>query len=95
VFSPAGGGFALAVTQISAAAPEGVALVRAEGSVLVCTGGEVTVTTDAGEKTTIGRGEALYLSPEDRGATVLGLGEVAQAYVPPTRALRSRLVNVV
>ncbi|HET6165645.1 MAG TPA: mannose-6-phosphate isomerase, class I [Marmoricola sp.] len=95
VFSPAGGGFALAVTQISAAAPEGVALVRSEGSVLVCTGGEVTVTTEAGEKATIGRGEALYLSPEDRGATVLGLGEVAQAYVPPTRALRSRLVNVV
>jgi mannose-6-phosphate isomerase len=95
VFSPAGGGFALAVTQISAAAPDGVALVRSEGSVLVCTGGEVTVTTEAGEKATIGRGEALYLSPDDRGATVLGLGEVAQAYVPPTRALRSRLVNVV
>jgi mannose-6-phosphate isomerase len=95
VFSPAGGGFALAVTQISAAAPEGVELVRSDGSVLVCTGGEVTVTTEAGEKATIGRGEALYLSPEDRGATVLGLGEVAQAYVPPTRALRSRLVNVV
>jgi hypothetical protein len=25
----------------------------------------------------------------------LGLGEVAQAYVPPSRALRSRLVDVV
>lgn len=95
VFSPAGGGFALAVTQISAAAPEGVELVRSDGSVLVCTGGEVSVVTEAGEKATIGRGEALYLSPDDRGATVLGLGEVAQAYVPPTRALRSRLVNVV
>lgn len=95
VFAPAGGGFALAVTQISAAAPEGVELVRAEGSVLVCTGGEVTVTTEAGEKLTIGRGESLYLSPDDRGATVHGLGEVAQAYVPPTRSLRSRLVNVV
>jgi mannose-6-phosphate isomerase len=95
VFSPAGGGFALAVTQISAAAPEGVELVRADGSLLVCTGGEVTVMTEAGERVTLGRGEALYLSPDDRGATVHGLGEVAQAYVPPTRALRSRLVDVV
>lgn len=95
VFSPAGGGFALAVTQISAAAPEGVQLVRAEGSVLICTGGEVTVITEAGEKTTLGRGESLFLAPEDRGATVFGLGEVAQAYVPPSRALRSRLVDVV
>jgi mannose-6-phosphate isomerase len=94
VFSPAGGGFALAVTQISAAAPEGVELVRSEGSLLVCTGGEVTVSTET-EKITLGRGESLYLSPEDRGATVHGLGEVAQAYVPPSRALRSRLVNVV
>jgi mannose-6-phosphate isomerase len=95
VFSPAGGGFALAVTQISTAAPEGVELVRADGSVLICTGGEVTVTTEAGESITLGRGESLYLSPDDRGATVHGLGEVAQAYVPPNRALRSRLVNVV
>ena len=95
VFSPAGGGFALAVTQISAAAPEGVELVRADGSLLVCTGGEVTVMTEAGERITLGRGESLYLSPDDRGATVHGLGEVAQAYVPPTRALRSRLVDVV
>jgi mannose-6-phosphate isomerase len=95
VFSPSGGGFALAVTQISAAAPEGVELVRANGSVLICTGGEVTVMTEAGEKVTVARGESLYLSPEDRGATVHGLGEVAQAYVPPSRALRSRLVDVV
>jgi mannose-6-phosphate isomerase len=95
VFSPAAGDFALAVTQISTAAPDGVALVRAGASVLICTGGEVTVTTDAGEKATLARGESLYLSPDDHGATVHGLGEVAQAYVPATRSLRSRLVNVV
>jgi mannose-6-phosphate isomerase len=95
VFSPAGGGFALAVTQISAAAPEGVELVRADGSLVVCTGGEVTVMTEAGEKVTLSRGDSLYLSPDDRGATVHGLGEVAQAYVPPSRSLRSRLVNMV
>ncbi len=95
VFSPSGGGFALAVTQISHAAPEGVELVRSEGSVLICTGGEVEVSTESGGKVTLGRGESLYLSPDDRGATVHGLGEVAQAYVPPSRALRSRLVDVV
>jgi len=55
----------------------------------------MTVTTEAGEKVTLDRGESLYLSPDDRGATVHGLGEVAQAYVPPTRSLRSRLVNMV
>lgn len=95
VFSPSGGGFALAVTQISAAAPEGVELVRSDGSVLICTGGDVIVTTDAGEKLPLARGESLYLAREDRGATVHGLGEVAQAYVPPSRALRSRLVDMV
>ncbi|HET6152383.1 MAG TPA: mannose-6-phosphate isomerase, class I [Marmoricola sp.] len=95
IFSPAGGGFALAVTQISAAAPDGVELVRTEGSVLICTGGEVTITTDAGGNITLGRGESLFLGAEDRGAVVHGLGEVAQAYVPPTRALRSRLVDMV
>jgi mannose-6-phosphate isomerase len=94
VFSP-GGGFALAVTQISAASPEGVELIRSEGSVLVCTGGEVAVSSAAGEKQTLGRGESMYLSPEDTGVTVHGLGEVAQAYVPPSEALSSRLVDAV
>src|SRR5690242_20676831 len=75
VFSPAGGGFALAVTQISTDARDGVSLVRSEGSVLVCTGGEVTVTNEAGEKVPLSRGESLYLSPEDTGAAVHGLGE--------------------
>jgi len=94
VFSPADVEFALAVTQISHAAPDGVELVRSEASVVICTGGEVVVSTDAGEKLTVRRGEALYLGPEDRGAVVLGLGEVAQAYVPRSRAVHSRLVDV-
>ena len=83
------------VTQISAAAPDGVELVRTDGSVLMCTGGTVTITTDDGGKIDLQRGESLYLDAEDRGATVHGLGEVAQAYVPSSRALRSRLVDVV
>jgi mannose-6-phosphate isomerase len=95
VFSPADVEFALAVTQISHAAPEGVDLVAAPASVVICTGGEVVVSTDAGEKMTLSRGESLYLGPEDRRAVVQGLGEVAQAYTPRSRAVHSRLVNVV
>jgi mannose-6-phosphate isomerase len=94
VFSPADVEFALAVTQISHAAPEGVDLVRADGSLLICTGGEVVVRTDAGEKITLTRGESLYLGPEDHRAVVQGLGEVAQAYLPRSRAVHSRLVDV-
>jgi len=96
VFSPAGGGFTLAVTQISAAAPDGVELIRSDGSVLICTGGEVRVAMDSGDKgLDLRRGDSLYLAPEDRGVRVYGLGEVAQVYVPPSRSLRSRLVDVV
>jgi mannose-6-phosphate isomerase len=95
VFSPAHVEFALAVTQISAAATDGVGLIRADGSVLICTGGEVVVRSDAGEKITLSRGESLYLSEDDRGVVVEGLGEVVQAYVPPSRALHSRLVDMV
>ncbi|MCZ4499917.1 MAG: manA [Marmoricola sp.] len=95
VFSPAHVEFALAVTQVSHAAPDGVELVRTDRSVLICTGGEVVVGTDAGEKITLSRGESLYLGPEDHNAVVQGLGEVAQAYAPESRALHSRLVDVV
>jgi mannose-6-phosphate isomerase len=94
VFSPADVEFALAVTQISHAAPDGVELVRSDGSVLICIGGEVLVRTAAGEKLSLGRGESLYLGPEDHRAVVQGLGEVAQAYAPQSRAVHSRLVDV-
>jgi mannose-6-phosphate isomerase len=95
VFSPADVEFALAVTQISHAAPDGVELVSADRSVLICTGGEVVVRTAAGEKVSLDRGESLYLGPEDHRAVVQGLGEVAQAYVPQSRAIHSRLVDMV
>jgi len=94
VFSPADVEFALAVTQISHAAPDGVELVAADRSVLICTGGEVVVRTAGGEKVSLDRGESLYLGPEDHRAVVQGLGEVAQAYVPQSRAIHSRLVDV-
>jgi mannose-6-phosphate isomerase len=95
VFSPADVEFALAVTQISYAAPDGVELVRTDCSVLICTGGEVVVSSEAGEKVTLSRGESLYLGPEDRRVVVQGLGEVAQAFAPRSRAVHSRLVDMV
>ena len=94
VFSPADVEFALAVTQISHAAPEGVELVRAQESVVICTGGEVLISSDAGDKVTLHRGESVYLGPDDHRAVVQGLGEVAQAYTPRSRAVHSRLVDV-
>src|SRR4051812_18585459 len=80
-FSPADVEFALAVTQISYAAPDGVELVGTDRSVLICTGGEVVVRTARGEKVSLSRGESLYLGPGDHRAVVQGLGEVAQAYL--------------
>lgn len=93
VFSPAGGGFALAVTQVSPGAPDGVELVPSGGSVLICTGGEVTVVGATGDKVTLARGESVYLPAEDRPAVVHGLGEIAQAFVPASQAVPSRLVD--
>ena len=95
VFSPADVEFALAVTQISHAEPDGVELVRSEGSILICTGGQVVVSSDAGGRLTLSRGQSLYLDREDKRAMVQGLGEVAQAYTPRSRAVHSRLVDVV
>lgn len=94
VFSPANVGFALAVTQVSFANPEGVELVGEVGSVVVCTGGEVEIITASGEKGTLQRGDSAYLSEDAGKVTVRGLGEVAQAYVPHRRALHSRLIDV-
>lgn len=95
VYSPAHVDFALAVTQISHAAPDGVELVGTPNSVVICTGGEVVVRTAAGDKARLARGESIFLGPEDSRAVVLGLGEIVQAYVPQSRAMHSRLVDVV
>ena len=95
VFSPADVEFALAVTQVSHADPEGVPLVGARRSLVICTGGEVEVRTEEGHAVKLGRGESVYLGPEDADCVVVGLGEVAQAYEPARRAVHSRLVDVV
>lgn len=95
VFSPAGVEFALAITQVSNADPEGVSVVNAHQSLLICTGGQVQVCSAAGEKISLERGDSVFLGPDDGDCIVVGLGEVAQAFEPSTRALHSRLVDVV
>lgn len=95
VYAPADVEFALAVTQVSPAEPDGVPLVAVSPSLLICSGGEVEVRNASGERITLGRGDSVFLSPDDGTCTVVGLGEVAQAYEPPRRTVRSRLVDVV
>lgn len=95
VFSPADVEFALAITQVSLADPEGVSVVNAPQSLLICTGGQVEVRSGTGERVALERGDSVFLGPEDRDCVIVGLGEVAQAFEPPRRALHSRLVDVV
>ncbi|MBB6628520.1 mannose-6-phosphate isomerase, class I [Nocardioides sp. KIGAM211] len=95
VFSPADVEFALAITQVSHADPDGVSVVDAKRSLLICTGGDVEVRCASGERVPLGRGDSLFLGPDDRGCAIVGLGEVAQAFEPTARALHSRLVDVV
>ncbi|GAA4109691.1 mannose-6-phosphate isomerase, class I [Nocardioides fonticola] len=95
VFSPADVEFALAVTQVSHADPDGVPLVTTRRSIVICTGGEVELRNGDGQSLRLQRGESAYLSPEDTDCVVVGLGEIAQAYEPARRAVHSRLVDVV
>lgn len=95
VFSPADVEFALAITQVSHADPDGVSVIDAKRSLLICTGGEVEVRCASGERVPLGRGDSVFLGPDDRECVIVGLGEVAQAFEPTTRALHSRMVDVV
>lgn len=94
VFAPGDVEFALAVVQVSPADTEGIELVKAGPTLLICTGGEVTVRNGAGEEQRVRRGESLVVTPADGQITVHGLGEVASAFVPRERSVRSRMVDV-
>ena len=94
VFSPADVEFALAVTQVSPADTSGVQLVRSGTSLVVCTGGEVSVRNADGDEEHLRRGESLVVTTDDGQVTVHGLGEVASAFVPLERSVRSRMVDV-
>jgi len=95
VYSPAVEEFALAVTQVSPADPDGVALIAAEHSIVMCIGGAVTLATASGDKTQLSRGDAVYLDAADGEATLLGTGEIAQIYLPDPSTPDSELSDLV
>lgn len=95
VYSPAVEEFALAVTQVSPADPDGVDLIAAAHSIVMCIGGAVTLTNAAGEKIHLDRGEAIYACADDAGLMLHGTGEIAQVYLPDPSTPDSELRDVV
>jgi len=95
VYSPAVDEFALAVTQVSPADPDGVALITAEHSFVMCIGGAVQVIDEHGEKVPLSRGESLYTTTEDGSLTAVGTGEIAQIYLPGPHTPDSRMEDLV
>ena len=95
VFSPGPREFALAVTQCSAAEPDGAVLPDEGRRILVCTGGEVELVNEAGERAVLQRGEAVYADSSDGRLRAFGTGEVAQAYTPPADLPPAALADLV
>lgn len=93
VFTPGVEDFALSLTQVSNAEVDGVQLPAAWDRIIVCTGGEVELAAGA-QRVKLKRGTAVYAGAEDGPLTVLGTGEVAQAYAPGT-ITSSTLVDLV
>lgn len=94
VYSPAVEEFALAVTQVSPADPEGVPLLESPHSIVMCIGGAVTVAGPDGGEIGLSRGEAVYIGPDEPGPTVSGIGEVAQIYLPDNHTPESELSDL-
>lgn len=95
VFAPDVREFALAVGQCSKADPDGIELPDSEQRIIVCTGGAVDIVNAAGERLALSRGQSLYAGPDDGPVRALGIGEVAQAYLPSGNADHGRLVDLV
>ncbi len=94
VFSPTSD-FALAVAQASQAEPAGALLPEAGRRILVCTGGEVALVNEAGQSLWLKRGDTAYAGEDDGAVRVVGTGEVAQAYLPPSDTPRRPLTDLV
>lgn len=92
VFSPTAD-FALSVTQSSLADPAGVVLPSTGARLLVCTSGEVALVNDRDDILRLRRGDAAYADDSDGTLRVIGVGEVAQAFVP-TPEQRGLLFNL-
>lgn len=96
VFAPDVQEFALAVGQCSAGDRNGIQLPASEHRVIVCTGGAVEIVNGAGDRIALARGDSVYVGPQDGEVRVIGLGEVAQAYLPsPDGAPVTSLVDLV
>lgn len=95
VFSPDVEEFALAVSQCSEGSREATPLPPAERRILVCTGGEVEVINAAGVRIAMSRGDSVYAGPEDGGLTIVGTGEIAQAYQPTSETVVGELIDLV
>ncbi len=95
VYSPAVDEFALAVTQVSPADPDGVSLITAAHTIVMCIGGAVQVLNAGGEKQSLSRGDAVYTSDEDGDLTLVGTGEIAQIYLPGPNTPDSQMQDLV
>lgn len=95
VFSPAVEEFALAVTQVSPAEPDGVDLITSTHSILMCIGGAVQVANDSGDLLDLRRGDAVYTDTTDGELVLTGTGEVAQIYQPDPSTPESDLRDLV
>lgn len=95
IYRPAVDEFALAITQVSPADPDGVALIAAAHSIIMCLGGSVHLVSDTGEKLSLRRGAAVYADAADGALTLVGTGEVAQIYLPGPSTPASQLQDLV
>jgi mannose-6-phosphate isomerase len=98
IFAPDVEEFALAVGQCSTGEPAGIELPASSHRIIVCTGGDVEIVSETGQRVDLARGQSLYAGPQDGTVRAVGLGEVAQAYLPPADGLvaaGTRLVDLV
>lgn len=83
IFAPDVQEFALAVGQCSTGEPRGIELPASQQRIIVCTGGDVEIVNASGDRMALSRGQSLYAGPDDGVVRAVGVGEVAQAYLPP------------
>jgi len=95
VFRPDVREFALAVSQCSQGYRAGTKLPLADRRLVVCTGGEVTLVNAEGERLELARGDSVYAGPEDGDLTIVGTGEVAQAFAPSLDSFAGALIDLI
>lgn len=94
VFAPDVAEFALAVGQCATSDPDGTLLPTSDHRIVVCTGGTVELVAESGERLMLDRGDSVYAGADAGDLRIVGLGEVAQAFLPGPD-LHGRLVDLV